>query len=825
MGHQSEQPYAERDHLRSDSLVELDFVGGRDVPTHRHENIELLFAVAGEVELAIEGDECRLAAGGIVLVNARHAHGYRATEDAVIARFLISNAKMRELLGTTSVLFWCNSTADRNEAYGSLRRVIAQVLNEVVCNGSDNKLYLSSLYYQLLYMLAENFILSPDDERFVDRAEDGDRMAQIDAYLRENYRDKVSLQDLADLLYLSPSYVSKYVKQQSGHSFYHLLNSIRLARATEDMLYTDDPITKIALDNGFASVAAFDKVFKEAYGQTPSEFRGTRREASDARGDADGPWRQQVHERVRGYLEHNDVGPDDAATCRLGVSVKMGDPACGRWNGASNRVMSVGTALDLLGAQVQRQVLEARDELGYEYVRFWGVFDADLYLDVHAPGERRNYGRLDAAIDFLVHNHLKPYVDLGFKSNRILRTTTEVVRDLGPDSPFGDGQEMERFFSDLFRHFVKRYGSREVRTWYFEYWERPEEDAKSSGTLQYALMDDERHRRYFSQFDAVARALRSQLPDARIGGAGFPVRVYGREAFSRILSLWSTFEQLPDFITISCYPYQQEKVGGSYYEKRSSDLGFVRHGIEIAEDAMGLAGLPAIPIHVSEFNLTLSNRNAINDSCLKAAYLVSNAIDCLGKSDFVGHVALTDYTVEERDVGSVLFGGSGLLTSDGIAKPAYSALEYLGRLYPDVQSMGKNLLVTRNPRGSLRLVCHNLKKPNYNYYRVEEDDLDIESMSSIMSDTERLSVSLGVRGLHDGTYTVKTNLVNGNHGGIQERWLDMGTEDPTAKEMEYLRLSSLGEMFVRRYEVQGGCLDLQWEMEPNEIRYLHIYRG
>ena len=38
-------------------------------------------------------------------------------------------------------------------------------------------------------------------------------------------------------------------------------------------MYTDIPVIKIAMNNGFASVAAFNKVFKETYQETPSAYR------------------------------------------------------------------------------------------------------------------------------------------------------------------------------------------------------------------------------------------------------------------------------------------------------------------------------------------------------------------------------------------------------------------------------------------------------------------------------------------------------------------------------------------------------------------------
>ena len=46
-------------------------------------------------------------------------------------------------------------------------------------------------------------------------------------------------------------------------------------------MYTDIPVIKIAMNNGFASVAAFNKVFKETYQETPSAYRKKKKDTVD----------------------------------------------------------------------------------------------------------------------------------------------------------------------------------------------------------------------------------------------------------------------------------------------------------------------------------------------------------------------------------------------------------------------------------------------------------------------------------------------------------------------------------------------------------------
>ena len=817
----------ERNYMRPDALVELDFITDQTTKIHYHENFELLFIISGQLSLTVEEDNSQLSSGDLALINANHKHSYQGSDELVLGRFVISYNKVRELLGMNHVLFWCNSTSDRNEAYDALRRIIAKIFNESLNNDGRNKLYLSSLYYQMLYILAENFTLAPNNRHQKEKKENSDdRIEKIFSYIRNNYQKNITLEDISHHLYLSTTYVSKYIKQKCGINFVALLNSVRLSHAMEDMMYSEESIMKIALENGFASVAAFNKLFKETYHQTPSEFRKQHKNRSDSYREKKEKNQALIQEKVEQYLEQNPNQREESLKeFQLHAQIGLNDPIETQWDRCTCWMINVGTAVDLLNANIQQQILENQECMGFKYIRFWDIYSPELYLDIHSPDGKQNFSRLNAITDFLVEHQLKPYIELGFKGRRIIRTMQKFVHVDQRSDFFENEQEMKCFYQSLFSHFIRRYGSWEVSQWYFEYWEKPEQTANDHIALCYDGMDDSQHKNYFAQFNIIAGALREQLPKTKIGGAGFPVRIYGEDNFTRLLKLWSLEKEQPDFLSISCYPYMQEKKNNTYYEKRFSDLSFVRYGIEAADMAMKAAGFPKIPIHVSEYSLSLSSRNALNDSCLKGAYLLSNTIDCMGKAELLGHFFYTDAFAESSDTDNILFGGNGFFTKDGIPKPSYYAIDFLNQLYPDVQKKHANYLITRNDRGSLRLVCHNLKKPNYNYYLAEEDTIDIRDIPGLLNDREYLKIHLQVEGAKDGNYIVKTNMLNSHHGSIQDKWIDMNMESElTRKEMHYLRMSSISDISIKEVPCKDGYLELDMELEPNEIRYVHIYR-
>lgn len=820
----------ERNYMRPDALVELEFITDTDIQIHWHENFELIFVISGKLKFAIEEDMYQLGKGDIIVVNTNRKHSYMGTKNLVLGRFVISYNKVRELLGLEHVLFWCNSTADRNEAYDALRRIISKVLNQSINRGKRSKLYLNSLYYQMLHILTENFVLTPNDKRYEERVKKSDdRILDIFSFIRNNYRQNISLEDISQQFYLSTTYISKYIKKKCGINFIELLNSVRLSHAMEDMMYSDDSIMKIALENGFANVAAFNKVFKNAFHQTPSQFRRQHKAGREMNRIEDLKRQELIHEKVEQYLQlHPGKEEESEQSGQINIQIDRNTMSSQEWDYCACRMINIGTAIDILNANIQQQILDNQEQMGFLYVRFWDIYNPQLYLDIHSPDGKQNFSRIDDIIDFLVEHQLRPYLELGFKGRRILRTMEkEIIYADDREDFFESEDEMERFYRSLFGHFIRRYGSWEVSGWYFEYWEKPVKlGVKDSNiTLRYADLDEKQHENYFRQFNIIARALREQLPEAKIGGAGFPVRVYGKDIFTKLLLCWKGQEQKPDFISLSCYPYSLEKERGDYYEKRLSDLNFVRYGIETAKKSMEEAGFLELPIHVTEYSLSLSSRNVLNDSCLKAAWLLNNAIECMGKTKMLGQFFFTDAFAQARDTDAILFGGNGYLTKDGILKPSYYSIEFLSQLYPTVLEKHSNYLITKNERGSLRFVCHNLKKPNYNYYLMDEDALDIRGISDILNDREYLQIHLSVTGMKDGVYIMKTHVLNSHHGSIQDKWIDMNMESElTRKEMNYIRFSSMSDISIKEVNCVDGCISIDMDLEPNEIRYVHIYR-
>ncbi len=92
-------------------------------------------------------------------------------------------------------------------------------------------------------------------------------------WIDENYRQKFSLDALAQELGKSRSYLSRRFHAETGENIHDYLNTIRLRRACELLLHSALPVSEIAAQVGFSEVTYFISSFKKGIGETPLQYR------------------------------------------------------------------------------------------------------------------------------------------------------------------------------------------------------------------------------------------------------------------------------------------------------------------------------------------------------------------------------------------------------------------------------------------------------------------------------------------------------------------------------------------------------------------------
>lgn len=88
--------------------------------------------------------------------------------------------------------------------------------------------------------------------------------------------DDLSLDAVADALFLDKYYISKLFPAKLGVGYVEFIRSQRIIKACELLVSTDHPITDISYDCGFRNQSTFNRVFRQMTGMSPREYRETK---------------------------------------------------------------------------------------------------------------------------------------------------------------------------------------------------------------------------------------------------------------------------------------------------------------------------------------------------------------------------------------------------------------------------------------------------------------------------------------------------------------------------------------------------------------------
>lgn len=105
-------------------------------------------------------------------------------------------------------------------------------------------------------------------------------------YIDQNYAEDISLEQIAGVLWVNPSYLSRQFKINVGISFTEFISRKRTYMAKSLLVNSDRTVADIALAVGFRNIPYFNSVFKRDTGLSPRQFRRKHRKSGAGNGDA-----------------------------------------------------------------------------------------------------------------------------------------------------------------------------------------------------------------------------------------------------------------------------------------------------------------------------------------------------------------------------------------------------------------------------------------------------------------------------------------------------------------------------------------------------------
>jgi AraC-like DNA-binding protein len=153
-----------------------------------------------------------------------------------------------------------------------LSRVIylfQRLVKEWISPETFNKIYRErSVFMEMLHLL---FLWN--NSRHTLNYDKIKKVEKVTEYILQHYAEKIKLQDLADSIHLSQSYLQVIFKEVTGNSPIEYLINIRMNKAKELMREAGPGIGEIAEQVGFSDPFYFSRCFKRLEGVSPNEYR------------------------------------------------------------------------------------------------------------------------------------------------------------------------------------------------------------------------------------------------------------------------------------------------------------------------------------------------------------------------------------------------------------------------------------------------------------------------------------------------------------------------------------------------------------------------
>lgn len=246
---------------------------------HSHDYIEMAFVLSGKSRYLIDSSIYEIAEGDLIVLNPGIKHqaliipGNKAPSTEFFVGFsgiwvrnhsenVLPLPDGNHILHTTGQL------------YQKLFKLCASMETENAAHRQGHyEMMKSYLVQMLLLVLREQYEPLENSNGYTFRALNKKYVVeQILNYFEDHYNEKISLDQIAENMYLSPFYISKIFKSETGDTpISHLIN-IRLEKAKE-LLEAGGSIQEVAAEVGYEDAFHFSKLFKKRYGVAPSKAR------------------------------------------------------------------------------------------------------------------------------------------------------------------------------------------------------------------------------------------------------------------------------------------------------------------------------------------------------------------------------------------------------------------------------------------------------------------------------------------------------------------------------------------------------------------------
>lgn len=231
---------------------------------HMHDFFEIEIVVSGEAETVLNGEQRILQRGSAEIISPTDVHNFCIRQPMNFYKIMIrpewlTEATLEYLMGNLGVIrFSEEDLCDLIPLLELLMKVGDDPTREQFA-------FITNLIGCIFYFFGKNRANRRDEKGAVQNQ----HINKALNYILLNYTKKISLDEVAQVVHLSPVYFSTIFHRVVGKTFIAYVNDLRIERAKQLLLYSNLSVSEICYGCGFDSTSNFSKMFKSKFGCSP----------------------------------------------------------------------------------------------------------------------------------------------------------------------------------------------------------------------------------------------------------------------------------------------------------------------------------------------------------------------------------------------------------------------------------------------------------------------------------------------------------------------------------------------------------------------------
>lgn len=453
-----------------------------------------------------------------------------------------------------------------------------------------------------------------------------------------------------------------------------------------------------------------------------------------------------------------------------------------------------------VGLALQKEYIDTlsfvKKHIDFKYIRAHGLLhdDVGIYREDIVDGKNvpfYNFTYIDRIYDSFLELNIRPFVEIGFMPSKLASGTQTVFYWRGNVTPPKDYNEWAKLIKNVVKHFIDRYGEKEVTNWPFEIWNEPNLTV---------FWKDANQAEYFKLYEVTVNAIKEVNENIKVGG---PAICGGADYWITDFLNFCYEKNVPvDFLTRHAYTGKPPIYTPHFVYQDVHPIEYMLNEFKTVREMVKNSPFPNLPIHITEFNSSYHPLCPIHDTPFNAAYLARILSEGGDYVDSFSYWTFSD-VFEEADVPRSLFhGGFGLVAFHNIPKPVFHMFTFFNAMGKNILYRDDHILITKRDDGTIALI-------SWNEVMNKEETIERRYKIEIPVDYKEVFI--------------KQKLIDEEYGNPWRTWIQMGRPRyPKKDQIETLREVAKPKVSTYRMTSENGYITLEFTLGKNAVTLFEI---